>query len=297
MFFKKHEDELHVVLGNRTVAISSMGENITPNDIVTKEVTDNPIFARTVAQAERLMEVCSLPKEKKQAVSKAVSGYCDRLIRLSQMLDYLWQEIVRCDSEFNTESKHINLPQVRNLEATVENFLVEAKKALIDVSKLLGIFFDYTQTGPNYDLHYKWAIENFDADSIVVGVLKDHTSGDRWIKYICDLRNRVEHENDSQKLTIENITLKPDKRLLAPTWALDSSQVATITMDMETIIHNILILSEDLLAGCINEKPLTPIIGLRTVPNEEIKPEMPFRWKAVLLKDKAVFTESDNSQD
>jgi len=295
MFQNAPNGDLHFIMDNQIVAISSTNGILTQNSIITKTVgnygTSNPIVARTTLQAEKLLGASSIAfdQENSNQFREIVASYRDRLLTMDESREYLLAEIIRCDKEFNYSSGPIQLPQVTNLRTKVEEFLLNSKKTLAEISKLFTLFFNYQKIGPDYDSHLVWAKNHFSGNSIITKVLEANTTGDRWINFICDLRNRIEHPKENYWMKIHNIDFDPQtKKMISPRWSTENSSEFDLLHDIGAIINNTLLLSEDLVAGCINETLTAPaIFGIGSIPKNQIDPNLPFRW--------GIFTNLPNS--
>ena len=99
------------------------------------------------------------------------------------------------------------------------------------------------------------------------------------------MRNAVEHPGGySGELCIENFTHEPDGALREPTWSrkVDGELAygpCSIRVEMETAIHNFLILGEEVLAlWAMNNLKLPSLMRLVPVPPGERDPKCPTKW-------------------
>lgn len=290
MFPDPETGELHIVTKDRTVALSGKhGGAFGPQDIVEKTVSEHGthdqmhISIRTRYQTEQLIVISTITtnEEKKQKLYVIVESYRKRLLHMLDCLEYLWEESVRCDQEFAIKADRISLPQIRELDVKVESFLSSAKMALADVAKIFGVFFDDFNGNHNYDKNLVWAKERFGNDAFLTKVLMDNTSGDRWIAYLIEMRNRKEHPSKDYWFKMKNIGFEPTaSKMIPPCWSTDAHpQLSDIRQDMEIFINNILVLSEELIAGCVMEtNTFSKVFQVCYIPEEDRNLEMPMRW-------------------
>lgn len=120
--------------------------------------------------------------------------------------------------------------------------MLNGKKALAEVSKILSVFFDYQKTGHHYTAHHKWAKETFGKNSGVTKVLEDHVTGDGLPKYLVDMRSRVEHPAQNYWLKVQKIEFEPlSKKMVRPAWSTDAHPaLSDILTGMHVLLNNIL---------------------------------------------------------
>lgn len=288
--YKNPQDgQLHCILEDRIIAVSGReGRSVGPNDILTKVVsnygTNDPmhIVVRTTMQTQHLLGASKLAQNptKKEELLLKVGEVGDRLLTMLDCLLYLWDEAIRCEKEFVVDNGRIDLPQIRSLTEKSETFLHNGKLAVAELSKVLQVFFGYSKTGHNYDEHYEWARLNFGTESPITAVLQDHNTGDRWIQNLCGLRNRVEHPKENYWIKFQNIEFDPTSgKMTLPVWFSDEAGPINILSEMEILLNNALVMTEDLIAGCIMETMAVPRseFCIARIPTDQINLEMPFR--------------------
>jgi hypothetical protein len=104
-------------------------------------------------------------------------------------------------------------------------------------------------------------------------------SGSAWTCYLGRLRNAVEHPDGlSGKLVIANFTLGADRKIDEPTWhrKMDGKvpgEPSFIREDMETIIHSLLTLGENVFVSwASNHLPAHPANRLHRMPMQWLFP-------------------------
>lgn len=295
MFTDPITGELRIVLEDRTVTI--VGQNgmaFGPNNILEKTVSDHGsddamhIYTRTTEQTESLITASSIiwSEEKVQALRVIVSAYRDRLLEMLDCLLYIRDETIRCDKALNIVNGCVSLPHIKKLHEHVEGFLLNGKRAAAEIAKLFGIFFDDCKKGHNYLEHKKWAFNRFGSAGHLYKILEDNTTGDcsgeGWIKDLVELRNRVEHPGPNYKLVVNNIGYDASSGKMIPaSWSSELQPLASdLRQDMEILINNLIVLSEDIVAACIVETLSIPDrITVVSVPKEEQDPKRPMRYR------------------
>jgi hypothetical protein len=173
------------------------------------------------------------------------------------------------------------LPSVIDLQANVEGFLYSAKQALREIAGILEPFYQQ-RFDHRFQLIRKWAEKQFGKDERLVGLLE----ADRvWIERLVSDRNAVEHPGSGDgRLIIQNFKVAssgPPVGIAEPTWQKDPRPPSPIADDMETVMHNLLTLYEDLLCDSLLRLPSPIPLALYEIPEAERDPQVPIRFKII----------------
>ena len=103
------------------------------------------------------------------------------------------------------------------------------------------------------------------------------------------MRNAVEHPDGfSGKLIIANFTLDADRKMAESTWHREKDGKATgepssIRADMETYIHNLLTLGEDVFVSWASDHLQVPdMMRVAFIPEDKRNPLRPVKWTVTL---------------
>jgi hypothetical protein len=128
----------------------------------------------------------------------------------------------------------------------------------------------------------EFASSAFGEDDSKTRLLQEAVEG---VEYFVSLRNAVEHPGGySGTLRIKNFALEPDGKLVEPTWYLEkdgcpTAEASSIRADMETALHNLLLLGEDIFVSWATENLKAPEFSrLALVPEERRDPKCPLKW-------------------
>jgi hypothetical protein len=217
-----------------------------------------------------------------------------RLLRCYELKESLYSELSKIGEDFNREGirtqssgRVATVPQVMNLSETCENYLYNAKSCLRDLACIFEPLFKQAFTEARYDKIYEWSKVKFgEKDSLSAIIKQDH---DLWIKRMVAMRNAVEHPGGyAGHLYIHNIQIGSDPKtknplLVPPSWHLNDEPRASIIIDLETFISNLLELAEDLLVLSLEKFDKKLPIVVAEIPEEERDPECPVRLRMTLI--------------
>jgi hypothetical protein len=176
----------------------------------------------------------------------------------------------------------VEVPQIARLEEECHNFLYEAKNFIRDllqvVNHLYGTNFaeasEFFQGGKKGKQSLvEFADKTFGADDVKTKVLKEAVP---WIEESVSMRNAVEHPDGyNGKLVIANFTLDADRKMVEPTWHREKDGKATgepsfIRADMETRIHKLLTLGEDVFVMWASDRfQVQDIMRVAIIPEDK----------------------------
>lgn len=250
--------------------------------------SSDPIVARTVMQAGKIVPLYEFSKEKEQSII----GVFDKLRRHLHQCDDLSHKIVNeIKEKTETLQKHLSenkqksclhLPAAENLTNDIETYLYHAKLAFRELRDLL--FFTLGKKfKPTTQYHHiaDWAEKRFGTKNTLSRWLRQNCV---WIQKIIDSRNAVEHP-ENHTLEIKNFHVENGGIIRPPSWNLDDEPPHAILNDMEILTTNILKFSEILLIYCLrNIKDISPII-IAEIPTKNRNQDVPVRFIPTLEQD------------
>jgi hypothetical protein len=259
---------------------------------VFKKVLDhgatNPIVARLSFQVLGILDQCDATKDVHYKVGELYATSLQRkLIRC-------WEIEQRFLDEFNAAAATYNPPAGRwptqILEEDCHNFLYEAKNYLRDLLKVFNLLYgtqfkeasEFSRAKKGKLSLVEWASKNFGGEDPKAKFLQEGVAA---VNHLIDARNAVEHPDGySGTLRIENFTLEPDGRLGEPVWCREKDNktvaaVSSIRADIDTSIHNLLVLGEDVLVSWAADHLKAPsLMRIALVPSERRNPHCPVKY-------------------
>jgi hypothetical protein len=251
--------------------------------------TKNPIVARLSLGVLQILEQCDLPKGTRDAIGEI---YFNSLVR---KLLRCWEIKERFRTECNAAIEGYKpgsaiVPQVPRLNEEFHNFLYEAKNFIRDMlgvfNRLYGTQFaeasEYSRGRKKGQSLVDFATATFGQGDPRTRFLRGAAPG---IDEIVASRNAVEHPGGySGELKISNFELAKDGRLSEPSWHREKdgklvTQPSSIGDDMETIVHNLLTVSEDILASWANDHLRMPgLLQIDLIPEGKRDPQKPLKY-------------------
>lgn len=256
--------------------------------------TSNPMVARLSFQTQELVKFVYMTKDKKDEIFALFHGEIQpRLLECDDISKEILKEISDVYSQlkekgFTTQSngRVIEVPHIIRLDQRIEQFLYSAKSALRDLAKIFNIFFDKKFTEARYDKVLEWVSDEFGEECNLTQTIRDNH--DSWIKKVVSMRNAVEHPGGySGHLHIRNFELVSKSHpnypaIEEPTWYLNEEERVSIVKDLQTIVSNILGLSEEILVVCMYIKGIPDIFQVVEIPESNRKPECPIRLQMAI---------------
>lgn len=254
--------------------------------------TRHPVVARLAVQTLELIKWSNLPDEKqKEVLHLYVNTLKPHLLTCHEILDRLQTSLKESVEKLAPQSdpRVRSIPYVPNLEVEAASFLYEVKNYLRDLLGLLRIFFGcnlkdasalYNAQGSGDSPVVAWASEQFGDKDKLTELLR---SEQEWVEEWIRMRNAVEHPGEkSGTLIIHNVRPHP-KELIAPAWSRDNRPEGDIFTDMQTGLHNMLTVAEELLIACIEKTTPHKIVTFYEIPEEKRNPDCPERFRIGLL--------------
>lgn len=248
----------------------------------------DPIVARTVMQAGKIVSLYEFSHEKEVAIVYVFEKIrrhlhqCDDISR-KIVKDIKEKTVILHKNLGESRSKRIlHLPAAENLTNDLETYLYHAKLTFRELKDLFFYSLDkkFKQT-TQYSHIADWAEKRFGKSNTLSRWLRNNCD---WIQKIIDSRNAVEHP-ETHTIEIKNFYATNDGTIHTPCWGLDDEPLHPILEDMEILTTNILEFSEILLLYCLrNVKDISPII-IAEIPIENRDEDAPMRFIATLKQD------------
>ncbi len=227
---------------------------------------------------------------------------CSKLLLKCEAAHYrIYKEAIekraKCDViiEANKAGSHIpSLPQVDGLEDEVQDFFNYGKKLLIEISQLIGMFFDAPDVEANLAQMRKWLSENKAGSPIENELIRMLGEDANWNWLITNLRNAMEHPKAGYRVEVENFRLLPGNKFTGPGWRYDLSakhgavqkEFTDIVLDFYTIAENLLTFLEQVfrLSLMCNVGPMHSSMCCKVyrIADDKIDRSCPIGYEAVL---------------
>ncbi len=255
--------------------------------------TTNPIVARLSLQVLKILDQCDVTKDVRDEVGELyVNSLQRKLIRCWEIEQRFREEFNAAVAAYNPPARGqaTQIPQVGRLEEECHNFLYEAKNYIRDLLEVVNLLYgtefkeasEFSRAKKGRPSLVEWASKTFSGEDPKTKFLQEAVA---TVEHLIDARNAVEHPGGySGTLRIDNFTLEADGKLGEPVWhrekdgkAVDA--VSPIRADMDTIIHNLLVLGEDVLVSWAADHLKAPeFMRVAVVPLEGRDPKCPVKY-------------------
>jgi hypothetical protein len=256
--------------------------------------TTNPIVARLSLQILEILKQCNASKDIQGKVGDLyVNSLQKKLLRCWEIEDRLKKELAAAVGKYKpptVANAPVEVPQIARLKEECHSFLYEAKNFIRDLLKVVNHLYGTTFEEASEFLRAKkgsqslveFAEKTFGADDAKTMMLKEAVP---LIEQLISMRNAVQHPDGySGKLVITNFTLGSDRKIDEPTWHREKDGNATgepssILADMETYLHNLLTLGEDVFVSWASDHFLVPdMMRVAFIPEDKRNPLCPIKW-------------------
>lgn len=282
---KLNEKRLYLIAKNH---MESLDENMSPRR-ESDYGTSNPVVARFVIQTHNLLKDSLFSSEVQNKVMAIYFSIHKRLLICNETLERLKMALVTALNRI-PKSKDPRLKPVAfipNLESDAGKIIYELKNILRDVVSILNPLYGkkFTEASALYPRKQaapsdvqSWAMGKFDKNEpfcLFVGEEVD------WIEELIRKRNAVEHPGGySGTLSIENMKLLEDGRMLLPVWYRTGMPPIDILSDLDALIHNCFTYAEDFLALAIKADPaFKQYMDIFRIPKDKINPDCPVTYQ------------------
>jgi hypothetical protein len=255
--------------------------------------TTNPIVARLSLQILEILKQCNASKDIQGKVGDLyVNSLLKKLLRCWEIEERFKKEFAAAVAKYKppaAANAPVEVPQIARLEEECHNFLYEAKNFIRDLLKVVNHLYGTTfEEASEFSRVMKgqslveFAEKTFGADDGKTKMLKEAVPS---ISELISMRNAVEHpDGHSGKLVIANFTLGADRKIDEPTWHREkngkaASEPSSIRADMETYIHNLLVLGEDVFVSWASDHLQVPdMMRIAFIPEDRRNPLRPIKW-------------------
>jgi hypothetical protein len=254
----------------------------------------NPIVARLSFQILEILRQCNAPRDIQDKVGDLyVNSLQKKLLRCWEIEERFKKEFAAAVEKYKPPAAvnaPVEVPQIARLEEECHNFLYEAKNSIRDllqvVNHLYGTTFEeaseFSRAKKGSQSLVDFAEKTFGADDGKTKMLKEAVPS---IEELISMRNAVEHPDGfSGKLVIANFTLCADRKIDEPTWHREkdgkaAGEPSSIRADMETYIHNLLTLGEDVFVSWASDHLQVPhLVRVAVIPEDKRNPLCPIKW-------------------
>lgn len=253
--------------------------------------SSNSYVARTIIQSKDILDSVILHKNiDKQAILDHVWKSTNLLLKCENSYYGIYKQVIdlmkKCDAIINEhkgKGSIPSLPQVANLEQSVESFLGNAKRFLEFTYALLNKFYGTPNYEANFSSYRNWMMENKPECTKIIDALEQDKE---WVQFISWSRNALDinHSRDGFKVTIENFKLYKGNKFSSPSWQYDfterngkkQKEPSDITVDMNIYMHNMTTFFEELFLLCIQDNWLNDYnFEIYRKKDDEINKECP----------------------
>jgi len=254
----------------------------------------NPIVARLSLQTLQLLEKSNASQAIRDKVGDLyMNSLQKKLLRCWEIEDRFKKEFAAAIEKYKppaAANAPVEVPQIARLEQECHNFLYEAKNFIRDllqvVNHLYGTSFEeaseFFRAKKGGQSLVEFAEKTFGADDGKTKMLQESVPS---IEELISMRNAVEHpEGFSGKLVIANFTLAADRKIEEPTWHREKDgeavyEPSSIRADMDTYIHNLLTLAEDVVVSWVSDHLQVPdMMRVAIIPENQRNPACPIKW-------------------
>lgn len=259
---------------------------------VTAKIADvgssSPIVARTLIMAHDMLRnrIPLSDDEKIKNVLLLVHKIKNNLLQCSHSsATYIEAEKEQAEVFANTVQgrgtrAYANFPVIPDIESTVTNFLISARRIITEVCQIPVHFWDTKQTHSSLDyLLDKELVPRLGNEHRMVVWFKERA--DR-IRRIIEFRNGQEHGTTTKgaKLVIKNFELLPTNEVHVPLWYLDGQRPTSIAEEMPIMVEALVEFAETMLVGCIDVT--LPDFPPMMVVQAEPKPVCPVKYELIV---------------
>jgi hypothetical protein len=258
----------------------------------------NPIVARLSLQILEILKQCDASKDIQDKVRDLyVDSLLKKLLRCWEIEERFNKEFAAAVGKYRppaTANAPVEVPQIARLDEECHNFLYEAKNFIRDllqvVNQLYGTtfeeaseFFRAKKKGKKKGSRslVEFAEKTFGVDDGKTKMIKGAVPS---VKELVSMRNAVEHPDGlSGKLVIANFTLRADRQIDEPTWHREKDgkalgEPSLIREDMETVIHSLLALGENVFVSWAWDHLQVPdMMRIAFIPEDKRDPHCPIK--------------------
>lgn len=208
----------------------------------------NPIVSRIFMQASDVLSAAIFENTvDKDSLRLAMHTIKETLLGCEKIFDKLYSETEAIREQIEKKGLELQrgrtlnpFPHVPELDQQAAAFLIQAKRALVQIGTLPKYFYDIPSRGANFHKIESQLRQDPSASDELADFVASVADEIQRIVY---LRNFQEHPGE-KSTTVTNYTLTPDVSILAPQWTLSGEESRFVTEDMYDIVVYILLLAE-----------------------------------------------------
>ena len=198
----------------------------------------------------------------------------------------------KCDEIVEVHKKTLAIPampKIPDLETHVSGFLINGKKFLVAIYKLLHLFHQRPMNGKNevhFDKHRAWIKAKLGDNHPIYKILEDDKS---WVRLIAECSNAVRHEENGLRLEVQNFSLQPGNKIASAGWRYDLTKkglgcqddYTDSLSDLDARIYNMLTFFEEVMLLCLQyELKIGPNkLSIFRIPKEKVNPKYPVLYE------------------
>lgn len=252
--------------------------------------TSSPVVARTLPQAQQLLNATKLDEDAKKTVMAAVLEIQKQLVRCVTIRDDVQKEVSAGLDELTKKGlgpgPHYSLPGIPDLQARCENFLHAARLALFWSGRMVNALLRqrFGKEAPDVG-HHMHKLRDWAAQTL--GPFDPFTEQlvafEPWVAGVVHARNCVDHPKDEPggSLHVVNFHLAAGSNgapiAAPPAWGLQGEPLEDLLTHMGEITDGILQVYEGLFAGCFHLVKGLDAMYLWERPETARDPQCPIR--------------------
>lgn len=251
------------------------------------EGTSNPIVARMWVQLAELLELCSIPKDKKDDLRGIFYDMMKAILSAHKEAASLVEELQSIEDKIHIKGLQVDLrsptiPSSMKLDA-IKVFLKHAHESLKLLAQALAVFFGTGWHEAKFDIilgYFKTEQNKLNERWCLVDLLEENLS---WLSDMLDLRNVDEHKfykRQKKRTFVENykISIVQERPTLVRPVLCNGEEVLPFLMDAN---RRLFLLTEELIVSAISMF-LPQGVGICEIPKEQQRKNFPKRFKHCL---------------
>ena len=170
-----------------------------------------------------------------------------------------------------------SLPQIPDLELTVTQFLISAKRAIGTICGLAPLFLPLDRTDSNFDHLGKRVAAVLGPEAPLMKFIHEYADSAR---YLIELRNGQEHPTPETATHVQNVRVQPNGSVAAPLWFVTGAVPRPIHLEATAAVERMIEMAELMLIHLVDECLDTrwPFL-IQALQETERDPNLPIRYK------------------
>ena len=257
----------------------------------------NSFVARMILQFRNMIGLAISQTTRENEVIQHVWEANKLLLECEKAFYHIYKHTIelmpKCDEivEVNKNKSAIPaMPKVPDLETHVSDFLINGKKFLVAVYRLLEFFYQMPMDGRNeahFNKHRLWIEGKLGKEHPIYKTLE---SAEPWVRLIAECSNAIRHKETGLKLEVQNFSLNPGNKISSPGWRYDLTKkglgiqddYTDLICDLDVRIYNMLTFFEEVLLLCLQGELKDATLMIFRIPKEKINPKCPIAYEISL---------------